>query len=231
MSFVIQMLNMLTSAYAREDLIHIPKGEPPKTNIGRLHSIIGWGFDLVKENTERVRLWDDLDLAQGKVLDRYGNNYGVKRGTASDSIYRIMIKVKIISMLSAGNLDTIINASAVLFDVDPEDVDIEEVFPAKVYLYIDEDKLDEEHKDVADSIAALMKRIKAAGVGMRIFYRTYHSSSTQLYMGRVFCKYVRMTVQPYKGNSHFQSVVSMHYAAGGLVHVERTYLPKEEEVF
>ena len=41
MSFVIQMLNMLTSAYAREDLIHIPKGEPPKTNIGRLHSIIG----------------------------------------------------------------------------------------------------------------------------------------------------------------------------------------------
>lgn len=228
MNFVTQMLEMLTSAYTREDLINIPKGKPPKTNIGRLHSVLGWGFDLVKENTERVKLWDDLDQAQGKVLDRYGNNYGVKRGAASDSIYRIMIKVKIISMLSAGNLDTIINAAAVLFNVDPEDVDIDEVFPAKVYLYIDEDKLDMEHKAVADIIAALMRRIKAAGVGMRIFYRTYHSSSAQVYLGRVFCKYVKITVQPYKGNSYFKAEVPGYYAAGGLVYIERTYLPKEE---
>ena len=215
MNFVTQMLEMLTSAYTREDLIHIPRGQPPKTNIGRLHSVLGWGFDIVKENAERVKLWDDLDQAQGKVLDRYGNNYGVIRGTASDSIYRIMIKVKIISMLSAGNLDTIINAAAVLFNVAPEDVDI------------DEDKLDAEHKAVADSIAALMHRIKAAGVGMRIFYRTYHSASAPIYVGRVFCKYVKMTVQPYKGNSHFAAAVPMQCAAGSLVYVERTYLPKE----
>lgn len=227
MSFVTQMLEMLTSAYTREDLIHIPRGQPPKTNIGRLHSVIGWGFDIVKENAERVKLWDDLDQAKGKVLDRYGSNYGVMRGTASDSIYRIMIKVKIISMLSAGNLDTIINAAAVLFNVAPEDVDIDEVFPAKIYLYIDEDKLDAEHKAVADSIAALMHRIKAAGVGMRIFYRTYHSTSAPIYVGRVFCKYVKMTVQPYKGNSHFAAAVPMKCAAGSLVYVERTYLPKE----
>lgn len=227
MNFVTQMLEMLTSAYTREDLIHIPRGQPPKTNIGRLHSVLGWGFDIVKENAERVKLWDDLDQAQGKVLDRYGNNYGVIRGTASDSIYRIMIKVKIISMLSAGNLDTIINAAALLFNVAPEDVDIDEVFPAKIYLYIDEDKLDAEHKAVADSIAALMHRIKAAGVGMRIFYRTYHSASAPIYVGRVFCKYVKMTVQPYKGNSHFAAAVPMQCAAGSLVYVERTYLPKE----
>lgn len=94
MNFVTQMLEMLTSAYTREDLIHIPRGQPPKTNIGRLHSVLGWGFDIVKENAERVKLWDDLDQAKGKVLDRYGSNYGVMRGTASDSIYRIMIKVK-----------------------------------------------------------------------------------------------------------------------------------------
>ena len=87
--------------------------------------------------------------------------------------------------------------------------------------------MDAEHKAVADSIAALMHRIKAAGVGMRIFYRTYHSTSAPIYVGRVFCKYVKMTVQPYKGNSHFAASVPMQCAAGGLVYVERTYLPKE----
>lgn len=228
MNFAMQMLEMLTSAYDRSDLITIPKGEPPRTNIGRLHSVIGWGFDLVKDSAERVKLWDDLDLAQGKVLDRYGSNYGVQRGTASDSIYRIMIKVKIISMLSAGNLDTIINAAAVLFNVLPEDVDVEEVFPAKVYLYIDEDKVDEEHKAVAESIAALMRRIKAAGVGMRIFYRVYHTSKTNVRVGTVFVKNVRMVIPPYKGNSQFQGTVKLFYGAASLIHVRRTYRPKED---
>ena len=86
MNFVVRMLKMLTSAYNREDIVTLQRGEPPKTNIGKLHSVLGWGFDLVKENAERVKLWDDLDQAQGKVLDRYGNNYGVLRGMASDSI-------------------------------------------------------------------------------------------------------------------------------------------------
>ena len=228
MNFVIQMLEMLTSAYTREDMRTICRGEPPQTNIGKLHSVIGWGFDIIKENAERVRLWDDLDQAQGEVLDRYGANYGVQRGNAPDSIYRIMIKVKIISMLSAGNLDTILNAAAVLFGVEPGDVDAEEVFPAKVYLYIDEDKLDEEHKAVAESIAGLMRRIKAAGVGMRIFYRTYHSDTARLYAGPIFIKYVNLTVPPYKGNSYFKTAVSLHYGAGALLHVRKIYLPKEE---
>ena len=228
MNFVVRMLEMITSAYNREDIVTLQRGEPPKTNIGKLHSVLGWGFDLVKENAERVKLWDDLEQAQGKVLDRYGNNYGVLRGMASDSIYRVMIKVKIISMLSAGNLDTIINAASVLFDVPPEEADVEEIFPAKVYLYIDEDQIDDEHREVGASIAALMRRIKAAGVGMRIFYRAYHAETARLYFGRAFQKYVRIRVTPYAGNAYFRTSVPMKCGAGSLIYVERTYLPKEE---
>ena len=50
MNFVVRMLEMITSAYNREDIVTLQRGEPPKTNIGKLHSVLGWGFDLVKEN-------------------------------------------------------------------------------------------------------------------------------------------------------------------------------------
>lgn len=183
MSFAKDMLEMLTSAYDRSDIPRLSRGEKPQTNVGKLFYLLGYGFDIIRENTERVRLWDDIDQAQGKSLDRYGGNYGVYRGEASDDIYRVMIKVKILSMLSAGQLDTIINAAAILFGVENTEVRAEELFPAKVWLYIDEDKVDESRVKIADTIAALMRRIKAAGVGMRIFLVTYHTGTEILYTG------------------------------------------------
>ena len=148
MSFAEKMLDMLTSAYDRTDLPRIRSGDLPKTNIGKLFYLSGWGFDIIKDQSEKVRLWDDIDQAQGAALDRIGKNYGVIRGTASDSIYRVMIKVKMLAMLAAGNLDTLILSAASLFGVDISDVACEELFPAKVYLYINEDSLDEEHAKV-----------------------------------------------------------------------------------
>lgn len=72
-------------------------------------------------------------------------------------------------MLAAGDLDTIILSAASLFGVSAEDISFQEVYPAKIYLYIDEDKLDQGHKNVADTIAGLMKRIKTTGVGNQNF--------------------------------------------------------------
>lgn len=183
MSFAQEMMDMLTSAYDRRDIKRLKNDKAPETNVGKLFTLIGYGFDIIRENTERVRLWDDIDKAQGKSLDRYGGNYGVYRGEAQDDLYRIMIKVKILSMLSAGQLDTIINAAAILFGVDIKEVKAKEVYPAKIWLYIDLDKLEESRLRLAETIAGLMKRIKAAGVGMRIFLVTYHSGEEILYTG------------------------------------------------
>ena len=42
---------MLTSAYDRTDLPRIRSGDLPKTNIGKLFYLSGWGFDIIKEKT------------------------------------------------------------------------------------------------------------------------------------------------------------------------------------
>ena len=107
MSFAIKMLEMLTSAYNRTDILELKEKRTPKTNIGKLFTLSGWGFDIIHDQTEKVRLWDDIDVMEGETLTRYGNGFGVARGEAGDEIYRIMIKVKIIAMLAAGDLDTI----------------------------------------------------------------------------------------------------------------------------
>ncbi|WP_313152058.1 hypothetical protein [Lacrimispora sp.] len=202
MSFAVEMLKKLTSAYNRSDVMKIEAGETPSTNIGKLFHLAGWGFDIIRDQTEKVRLWDNLDAMKGKHLDRYGADFGVIRGESSDEIFRIMIKVKIIAMLAAGNLDTVILSAASLFGVNAEDVKAEEVYPSKIYLYIDEDKLDEEHKSVADVIAGLMARIKSAGVGIRIFYRTYFSSNKNLYLATLTSQNVKLCARPDASNKY-----------------------------
>ena len=229
MSFAETMLDMLTSAYNRTDLQNIRAGRTPRTNIGKLLSLAGWGFDILKEQTEQVRLWDDIDRACGAVLDRHGKNYGVMRGAADDEMYRIMIKVKMLSMLTSGNLDTLIYSAASLFDVSAEDVRFEEVFPAKVYLYIDEDKLDEEHKNVAEIIARLMDRIKSAGIGLRIFYRTYSSKRSALYVGSFVDLAVFMDVSPELLNKKTVKCVELNAGIGTLVYVAASYPPLQNQ--
>lgn len=223
MSFAENMLDMLTSAYNRTDKNEISAGREPKTNIGKLFSLAGWGFDVLKEQTEKVKLWDDIDYAQGAALDRYGQNYGVIRGEASDEVYRIMIKVKILAMLAAGNLDTLIYSAASLFGVEAEDIRCEEVFPAKVYLYIDEDKLDDAHKNIAATIAELMNRIKAAGVGLRIFYSTYSSRQANVYVGASACLAAFMDIPPEPINKETVKKVRLNTGIGTLVCVTASY--------
>ena len=79
-----------------------------------------------------------------------------------------------IALLSGGDIDTIISAAASLFNVDVSEIEVRELFPAKIWIYVDEAVLDYERLEAAPLIAELMKRIAAAGVGTRVFLRTYH---------------------------------------------------------
>jgi len=128
------MLDMLTSGYAREDLRNVTHSLPMETNIGRLFSTFSFGLDIIHEQADRILLWDDIDNARGAGLDRYGLNFGVQRNGATDAFYRLLIKVKMISLLSGGDIDTVIDATASLFNIDPAFVDLKEVFPAKVWV-------------------------------------------------------------------------------------------------
>lgn len=221
------MMDMLTSAYDRSDLSRLQDGQVPKTNVGKLSSLVGWGFDIIKDQTEQIRLWDDIDRMTGCILDRYGKDFGVARGEASDAVMRIMIKVKILSMLAAGNLDTLILAASSLFGVAAEDVKSEEIYPAKVYLYIDEDKLDQEHKDIAGTIAGLMARIKSAGVGLRIFYRTYSCKSVQVYAGTHASIAISVDVSPVPIDGRSVRDVDMRAGSGTLIYTSVSYPARE----
>lgn len=76
------MLDMLTGAYNRDDVRNAYSSLPLETNIGRLFNTLAWGLELVHDQSDKILLWDDLDNAQGAVLDRYGENFGVARDGA-----------------------------------------------------------------------------------------------------------------------------------------------------
>lgn len=196
MSIARTMLEMLTGAYARKDIRNMEKGLPLETNIGRLFYLFGWGIDIIRDHAERIRLWDNMDNAQGAVLDRYGKNFGVRRDGTDDGFYRLMIKVKLLAQLSGGDIDTVIQASAALFGVTPEDIRLEEVFPAKIWIRIDEDLIDAEHMALIDLIAKLNKRILAAGVGMKVILEKEVQSAAHVRVGTIHTISTRIAVPP-----------------------------------
>lgn len=182
--YLTRMLDHLTSAYTRVDMQSDKKGIQPKTNIGRLFETLAWGLEFVHEHAERMRVWDDLDNAKGSVLDRYGANFGVDRGGATDTVYRLLIKVKMIALMSGGDIDTIIWAAASLFDVQPTDIEIQEKFPCKIRICVDESLLSSERLTSIEVIAELMKRIAAAGIEVHILLRNRRTYQHEVIISR-----------------------------------------------
>ena len=66
-----KMLDMLTDPYTHRDLQNVRKNRKLETNIGKLFSLLADGFEVIHKNAELVRLWDDLENAEGAVLDRW----------------------------------------------------------------------------------------------------------------------------------------------------------------
>ena len=165
-NFLTKMLDALTSAYSRKDHDNQQRLLPLETNIGKLFAVFAWGLDSVQEQAELIKLWDNIDYACGSVLDRYGANFGVKRFGAGDVFYRLAIKVKLLSQLSGGDIDTVLNAAAALFEIPVERIEMSEIFPSKVCLNVQEADLSTKTFASVVDIIALIKRILAAGVGM-----------------------------------------------------------------
>lgn len=165
-NYLQEMLYALTSAYSRKDYENVKVGKPPETNIGKLFALFAWGLGIVSKSADRVKEWDDIDHAQGAVLDRYGANVGVERGAANDAVYRIFIKTKMLTQLSGGNDDYLIAMVAELLDTDYENIWLEDVFPAKKQLHIKRGNISAERLELLNQIGYSVKRAMAAGVGL-----------------------------------------------------------------
>ena len=72
-------------------------------------------------------------------------------------------KVKIMAQLSGGDTDTVIRAAAMLLDVEQSDVLLEDVFPAKIALYVDMALLSPDREELIEPIAYAIKRILVGG--------------------------------------------------------------------
>lgn len=166
--FLSEMLYALTSAYTRKDYDNRQRGSPLETNIGKLFSIFAWGLDTVQEQADMILLWDNIDNAHGSVLDRYGANFGVQRYGADDSYYRLTIKVKVLSQLSGGDTDTVIRAAAELMELELSDIEIEDIFPAKLCIYIDQTLMPPAKLALVERVVWALKRIIAAGVSIDV---------------------------------------------------------------
>lgn len=198
MNILSTMLSMLTSAYNRTDVYNADKGLPMRTNIGCLFSVVSWGFSLVAENAERVRLWSDIDNAAGATLDRHGANFGVDRGGADDLFYRLLIKVKILSQLSGGDIDTILSAVSTLYGIDAALIELKEIFPAKIQISIADKELPAGYAQVKDLVGVLVKRLLVAGVGLDMVYFTQEYVRNESYIGgRPTAEYTRVRVAAY----------------------------------
>lgn len=196
MSILERMLNMLTGAYNRDDVKRAHNGLPPVTNIGKIFAIYAEGFDIIQENAQRVQDWNDLDQAQGATLDRYGKNVGVYRQGSTDQFYRLLIKVKRMSQLSGGDLNTVTNAACILLDVTEEDLRIVEVFPAKIYVQVDQNALSDEMHQMALVIVRMLKRLIAAGVGIRLMIMRYIKIENGMYLNQAAIATPRIIAGP-----------------------------------
>lgn len=226
-NYLLKMLELLTGAYNRQDIQNIKHGRKLETNIGRLFSLLAWGFEIIQENADMVRLWDDLESAEGAVLDRYGANFGVARGAASDALYRILIRVKMIAQLSGGDGDTVIQAAGELLGVEFSEILLEDVYPAKVALYVDQSLLSQERLDLIEQIAYAIKRILAAGVGLRLYLRTYRTYRSDLNIYHGAAVGAAYTMLPVGQDRQSAMDVTVNY--GGFESPAFTFLPTGED--
>lgn len=172
--FLKKMLHELTTAYNRDE----------DSNIGKLFQITAGVYESAFSSLEGVKDLRDINNAHGVTLDQIGRNWGVKRDGLDDDLYRVLILVKIISLINGGDIDTVINAAAVIFQVDHADIHLTEIFPAKI-------KVDAPYQAVmavvdAESLRIVMrfiKRILAAGIGLDFGLYSDIDVETEVYVG------------------------------------------------
>ena len=77
------------------------------SNNAKLLNIFEDELNSLNQQLELVQLYQDIDKAKGKTLDRIGQNVQLQRNGWNDAQYRVYLKTKIITNLSGGEIETI----------------------------------------------------------------------------------------------------------------------------
>ena len=105
---------------------HFRKDE--ESNTYKLMQLFSDELQLLEETNNRIIEWRSIDNAEGKALDLIGQNVVQSRGTATDEVYRIMLKTKIARNLADGTLNGLITAIAYVLQVDKKEIKVTEMW-------------------------------------------------------------------------------------------------------
>lgn len=105
---------------------HFRKDE--ESNTYKLMQLFSDELQLLEETNNRIIEWRNIDKAEGKQLDLIGQNVVQSRGTATDEVYRIMLKTKIARNLADGTLNGLITAIAYVLQVDKKEIKVTEMW-------------------------------------------------------------------------------------------------------
>lgn len=101
----------------------------PNGNVHKLAQLTVAALQEQEDVLQRLDDWNDVDQAQGTTLDMHGRDILQDRGQASDEVYRVLIKSKILRLLSDGSIDVIIDFLAFILDCNVTDLRVKELWP------------------------------------------------------------------------------------------------------
>ena len=129
-------------------------------------------FEIIFEKHLNIRkmfnelaLFNDIDKSKGYLLDLLGGNFKVLRNGLSDEEYRRILKFEISLLQFLGSPEEIQRILSEYFKLNKEEFRIIEL-SAKILISIPE-KLDKQE------IFEVVKKIKAAGVGLEVKFGIY----------------------------------------------------------
>lgn len=129
------------------------------SNLSKLITIFSEQFQDIEQTNETIKKWRLIDDAEGVGLDKIGENIRQPRGTATDEIYRVLLKSKIARSLSTGDLNTIIRVLSIALDTSPSEIRIKE-------------KWNDEHDPEPAAISVIevpIKRLNEVGMDIEQF--------------------------------------------------------------
>ncbi|MEH7214791.1 hypothetical protein V7079_22800 [Priestia megaterium] len=97
MSLFNEMISKLTDLFTRNE----------NSNIGKIIRVISKELTAVQTALETTEEWRDIDTAEGTTLDLIGENIGQPRNKTDDEEFRLLIKTKIFSNLSIGDIESV----------------------------------------------------------------------------------------------------------------------------
>lgn len=143
-----------------------------KPNNIKLLEILNGEFDEIRELLVLIGDWREIDSAKGAVLDDIGKGLDVNRNGLRDEIYRIMIKSKLISNASGGDVYTVVRLINSLLELEEGEFEISEPYheDPKLAGNITVEKLPLQamlQKGLSvDDFTELIKATLAAGIGI-----------------------------------------------------------------